>query len=640
MDKSLDTLSAQEALSENDNLWTSPSSDILESELWQASDWNLAELLETQSSFSLRRLGPKGSYSLFSRSGIPGSSIRVLIDGIPQNPPGGGSANLEQLSLSDIESVEINRQSNSKTTSGSWPGGTIRLKSKEFSSGVSSQLLYGSFGQAQGNLDWKHDWGGLKSTIGGNYLAAENNFKIFTNNSTPYNSKDDAWITLKNAQQEQWKGFLNLALHNWKIHSHYNQTQFGLPGTDNNWNPSAQSNSKELELSLSHFHKALPFRLAYQQTDSEFTWGSKDKFWREVQEETSVGQQAQRVYFSSLLKFLSFLSTPLEASWERLTPHSNNDLLKVGLNWTAERYSFDPSVAINQSIGPLDFELKYHLNYRLENATNTKDTTTIINEKQSYHSAYGSKVFFQINSQNQLWAGAERTHLAPTLAQQFGGGQGMIGNHSLEDELGWIIETGYTTKTKPSSNIYLSHRVRPFWQKRENTIEYFIDSDLSKALNMGDMEIWALELNQSLKHTFWGVFSSLLLQSAKWVSGPSQQIDNTPANTPNWTWSTNVHLQPFARFNSVLSLIKLNANLKMFGESFKDDANLSSTPSYTLISSRLLYAKPNWSYSLGVNNLLDKTIQNGYNAFPTEGRSFYTQFSMNFKTQQTPKEKL
>lgn len=636
----LDSLKGQETVSISDPLWNKPSSDILENELWEGSDWNLAELLEMQSDFAIKRLGPKGSYSLFSRSGIPGSSIRVIIDGIPQNPPGGGYTNLEILNLNDIESVELNRQSNNKHMTGAWPGGSISLTSKAFEPGISASLLYGSFEHLEGNFNFKQNWGKVQSSFFASHLSSQNNYSIFSNNNTPYNTEDDSWITLENAAQENWKVGSKLGFNNWYASTYFQSVDMGIPGYEGARNPTASFHSQKIETALGTKNPKAPFKLAYQYSGDYYKWGTQDKFWREVEKPTEVGQLNQRIYSATYLKAFSYLHFPMEASWEYIEPRTNNDLLKVGLNWTAERYSFDPSITSYSSWKALEFEIKYHLNFRQESAKNSKDTLIRLDKEQSWHSAYGSKAYIIPNTQTQFWLGFERTHLAPSLVQRFGGGQGALGNHSLKDEQGWLIETGRAYKSKLSTQTFSNFRVRPFWQLRNDAIQYFISSGLSKALNTGRMEIWAIEFSENIKHPQFGFSNTVLFQSAKWTGGPSQTIDNTPPDTPQWILTSKLHIKPFNSSFKLLNPIKLASSFKMQGMSFKDNANQDKIDSYFLWNFRLMYSPDYWNFSLGVNNIFDKITENGYSTFPTEGRSFYTKISFNLLTQQTPKEEI
>jgi outer membrane cobalamin receptor len=637
---SLKRLDDKEVVSSNDALWSKPSSDILESQIWEGSDWNLAELLEMQSDFSIKRLGPKGSYSLFSRSGIPGSSIRILIDGIPQNPPGGGNTNLELLSLNDIESVELNRSSDSKNNSGGWPGGTIQLKSKKFAPSVRGEFLVGSYEHFEGSFSYKEDWRILKTSISGQYLTSENNYQIFSNNNTPYNVDDDFWLELDNAAQKNWLINTKIFVKDWFFKSQFQKIEMGIPGFEGARNPNAKFHSQRIETTLGNSNKNFPYKISYQNSGDFYSWGTQDKFWRAVQKDSEVGQLSQRIYSTGQLKYFSFFSIPVEGSWEYIAPRTNNDRFKVGLNWTAERYSFDPSLNSYTSWKALDFEFKYHLNYRIESAKNSKDTLTTLNQDQSWHSAYGGKTYFSTSPNTQFWLGFERTHLAPSLVQKFGGGQGALGNHQLKDETGWLVETGRSYKSKITPKTFSYFRIKPFWQLRNDAIQYFIATDLSKAFNTGRMETWAIKFSENIKNPYFGFFNTFLFQSTLWTTGPSQLIDNTPPGTPNWTISSRIHLQPFNKSFKTLHPFKMVSTYKIQGASFKDKANLEQIDPYQLLNFRLIYSPQNWKISFGVNNIFDNIIENSYSTFPLEGRSFYSKISFDIITQQTPQEKI
>jgi len=87
----------------------------------------VAELLRSRGAADMRTYGPVGSLALPSLRGATAEQILVMVDGRPINPPQGGGADLTDISLQNVERVEIVHGAVSAQYGSAAVGGVINI---------------------------------------------------------------------------------------------------------------------------------------------------------------------------------------------------------------------------------------------------------------------------------------------------------------------------------------------------------------------------------------------------------------------------------------------------------------------------------------------------------------------------------
>ncbi len=119
-------------------------SSVINKGTFEAKAQDLAELVEKESSVQVRQSGGLGSFSDISLRGASSNQVMVFIDGIPLNDSSGGGVDLSNISLSDVDSIEVYKGVTPINFGRSSIGGAINIKAKRSSNDkLKADLLLG-----------------------------------------------------------------------------------------------------------------------------------------------------------------------------------------------------------------------------------------------------------------------------------------------------------------------------------------------------------------------------------------------------------------------------------------------------------------------------------------------------------------
>ncbi len=168
---------------------------------------DISEVIEKKTGIQIRQSGGAGTYSTISIRGASGQQVMVLIDGVPLNKASGGWVNLSNISLSDVESIEIYRGINPLNFGVSSFGGIINIKTKRSKKGLSGSVTtgYGSFNTKKAGFFINHKPGKTDYIINGDYLSSANDYDILIDPTPLFpESGDERWEKRNNAQFYQF----------------------------------------------------------------------------------------------------------------------------------------------------------------------------------------------------------------------------------------------------------------------------------------------------------------------------------------------------------------------------------------------------------------------------------------------------
>ncbi|GGX41166.1 TonB-dependent receptor plug domain-containing protein [Saccharospirillum salsuginis] len=214
---------------------------VIGRDAFQADHHSVADVLEITPGVQIQSTGELGSYSTLSVRGATGQQSLVFVDGILLTGSGGGSADLGQIPLDQVESIEIYRTAAPPQFSQDAMGGVINIVTREDSQDGSRTQMgvkLGSFGlrEARGAHHWT--WGGARLNIRASALSAENDFPFLYDAGTPDVSEDDVEQRRNNADYERYSASADVTRqvghHQWLAAVNGQWSTKSLPAWNNN----------------------------------------------------------------------------------------------------------------------------------------------------------------------------------------------------------------------------------------------------------------------------------------------------------------------------------------------------------------------------------------------------------------------
>lgn len=178
---------------------------VIERDSFEGKMEDLSDVVEKEAGIQVRQSGGLGSYSTVSLRGSSGNQVMVYIDGILLNEASGGNVNLSNISLSDVESIEIYRGLSPINFGSASIGGVVNIRTRRTGNDLKGSISsgYGSFNTWKLSAFVNHKLGMLDYLISADYLSSDNDFKMLNDNGTQYNPDDDIWEKRKNNRFDQ-----------------------------------------------------------------------------------------------------------------------------------------------------------------------------------------------------------------------------------------------------------------------------------------------------------------------------------------------------------------------------------------------------------------------------------------------------
>lgn len=189
-------------------------SSIIGKNSFDAKAQNLAEVVEKESSVQVRQSGGLGSFSDLSLRGASSSQVMVFMDGIPLNDSSGGGVDLSNISLSDVDSIEVYKGVTPINFGRASIGGALNIKTKRaLKEKLKADLLlgYGSFNSLKIAPFFSNKYGKFDYLLSTEYMSSKNNFTFLNDNGTKWNNNDDEYQKRNNAKFYHWNTLLNFA---------------------------------------------------------------------------------------------------------------------------------------------------------------------------------------------------------------------------------------------------------------------------------------------------------------------------------------------------------------------------------------------------------------------------------------------
>ena len=179
---------------------------VINKEQFEGKIVSLAEVIEKEAGVQVRQSGGLGSFSSVSLRGSSSDQVMVFLDGVLLNDASGGGVDLSNISLSDVESIEIYRGITPANFGRSSIGGAINIRTNRAKKGFKGNVSagYASFHTKKGSLFINHKPDKWDYLISADVMETANDFEFVNDKGTDWNLDDDEEEERNNAAVEQY----------------------------------------------------------------------------------------------------------------------------------------------------------------------------------------------------------------------------------------------------------------------------------------------------------------------------------------------------------------------------------------------------------------------------------------------------
>jgi len=153
---------------------------VIEREDFEGKMEDLSEVIEKETGIQGRQSGGLGSFSTVSLRGSSSDQVMVFLDGILLNDASGGGVDLSNISLSDVEAIEIYKGTTPINFGKASIGGVVNIRTLRTKEGLNANLSsgYGSFNTRKLSGFVNHKPGRWNYLISADALASDNDLNL------------------------------------------------------------------------------------------------------------------------------------------------------------------------------------------------------------------------------------------------------------------------------------------------------------------------------------------------------------------------------------------------------------------------------------------------------------------------------
>jgi outer membrane cobalamin receptor len=591
---------------------------------------NLSEVIEKQTGVQVRQTGGLGSFSTVSLRGASSDQVMVYLDGVLLNDAAGGGVDLSNISLSDVDSIEIYRGISPINFNKASIGGVVNINTRRSQPGLDANVTtgYGSFNTKEISGLINHKPGATDYMITGDYLSSDNDFRMLNNNGTPLNPDDDRWEDRNNAQFEQGNILARLgydidtntrvdAVNRW-----FSKNQ-GLPS----WNNSNFTNTTyDTDLNISTLKLTAndwtPFHL---NTSTQINYLTKIEEYDDTEGQIGLGAQKMRYttdrygasFFSEWIsdrQSIGFEMTGQQEVYNSEDQLNDKKLIKTqrqamiaGLQDTV--FFFDQTLSITPAtrFQFINDELKYSID------PSYKDS---IQNENYINPQVGLK--YKFTPDLAIKSNLAKYNREPSFFELYGDRGFFVGNPNLKAESGINFDIG------AEWNRCLENP----WVTGFSLYGIYFSSDISDLITRS-YDARGIGKSENISDaTIDGIESEFAVDALRYL----RLIER-------FTWQDTQNRSDIAAFNgnqlpgryeySWLSRAEFSyLNCMVFVEYIREDnmyydtANLLKADTASVVNSGISWICKSWKLTLDAKNINSDMYQD-FNGFPLPGRSYY-----------------
>ena len=543
---------------------------------------SLAEILQRQSSVIVRDMGGVGTTATISIRGTSTRQSLMLLNGVPLNPDGNSTVNLQDIPAHMLERMTLYRSHSPLHLMSSTIGGVLDMKTI---SEATSSLHVG--------LDsWTNSWvrGNTPFTLGesqGNIfvsgLFANNAYPYFDNRNTPFNTDDDVWATRQNNDVQQGNFLGTWDIGSWSlVHTGARKIQ-GIPGhiiiptpdirmhsnrhltgLHRDWG----SETRHHDLQLWHTQH----REILQDPKGNLGQGELEIDWTYH----SIGVQGIHRWTQSELWYPSVgWSSRMDFAGERQT--------ETGHQRFSQQIQFGQEFILDQ------WEWSSRLNTHW---LSTQSTQVVVAPKTSF--------LYHISDRDHTWISLLRGFRPPDFTEVYGNRGAIIGNPNLLPEVGTTLDLGWT-RQQPLH--WLRHLQMAIFARDTNNEILFVQNAQRQSLpiNFEATRVLGLESEwqvQLQEHLEWA--GSLSLTHSENRSNLQGLTGKNLPNIPQWSSSQQLWWMS--------DKLWLGSDVYWADGNYWDAPNQRKAPTRLIHNATFRYTSPNWRIEITGRNLWNRIV--------------------------------
>ncbi len=593
----------------------------------------LSDVLKKETGVQIRSSGGMGSFSEVSLRGSSSDQVMVFLDGVLLNDASGGGVNLSNISLFDVESIEVYRGFTPINFGSASIGGAVNIKTIRTEEGLKASALagYGSFDTYQAGAFLNHKPSRWDYLVSVDYLDSENDFEFDNDKGTPYNPADDETENRHNAQFDQMNiltkvGYELSNTSRIDVFNQYFDKAQGIPDWRNN---KSTDTSLETERNITALKITLD-DLGKWEINSATTLSYS---WKEEEYDDSLGQiglgrqhtidttrrLGGKFYADTMLGF-NLLAVQLEFNHETYEP---DDLITSRSPRDSSRDTFSASIQdtlllLNERllITPV---LRYSLTRdELESSVSAYGVTLKSRDRDNSNISpqiglkYAPFYWLTLKSNFGIYL------REPSFFELFGDRGLFLGNTDLKEETGKNFDIGFEMKKHFDFNGLNSASFKAvyFSSDVDDLITRTFDArGVGKSVNIDETQVRGLETGINIE--FLDHFR--FIASATWQDSENlSEVSSFKHKDLPGRWEKSFLGRLEWQIGDFTAHVEYQADKNMY----YDSANLLDAKDKEDISAGLKWVHNSVAVTMEGRNLQDNQYED-FNGFPMPGRSFY-----------------
>lgn len=541
----------------------------------------IAELLQRQSSILIRDMGGLGTHSTISIRGTSTRQNLLLLNGIPLNPDGNNSVNLQDIPLRMLKSMTIYRSHSPLHIMSSTIGGVLDMRTmnqKDPSAHIGIDTWCNSWLRASSPFVLKQTSG----TIFVSGLFAQNAFPYFDNRNTPFNTDDDLWKIRANNDVIQG----NL-LGNWSIgqtdilHTSVYKQQ-GVPGHIIIPTPNIRLHSSR---NLTGLHRSWSKEISQHDL---LMWHT---YQRELLDD-SKGNLGQ----GDLMIDWSYHSIGVQG-FHRWT---NHDFWFPSFGWSSridtatehiessEQQRFGQQMQIGQMFITNDWEWSSRVNIHW-----------LTTQADSIVFAPKTSLLYHLSKSDHVWMSVIRGFRPPDFHEMYGNQAAIIGNPNLRSEIGTTLDLGWTRQ----QNLHWLNYVQIALFARNTKDEIIFVQNAQResiAMNFERTRMLGIESDWIIQFQSFSWTGSITFNQSKNHSSDKSLYGNSLPNVPLWMsghqlwWNSNY--------------LWLGTDVYWSDGNYWDASNQRKSPHRLIHNASIRWSPENWQFEITGRNLWNRIV--------------------------------
>ncbi|MBW1893583.1 MAG: TonB-dependent receptor [Deltaproteobacteria bacterium] len=611
---------------------------IIKREQFEGKMEDLAEVIKKEAGVQIRRSGGLGSFSTVSLRGSTSDQVMIYMDGILMNDASGGGVDLSNISLSDVESIEIYKGTTPINFGKASIGGVVNIKTIRSENGLNAGVGagHGSFNtnDLSGFINYKP--GKWDCLISADYLTSDNDYEIENDNGTPLNPHDDKKEKRNNAQFDQYNvlgkfGYDFNRNNRIDLVNQWFSKDQGLP----NWsNTSRATLDTKRNISTVKF-TANDLGSFHFNTATKFSYLFKNEEYRDVHSDIGLGNQHSRYittryggeFYAEWLTDMNTLILVMDAYHETYEP---KDLLS-GIDPNSSSRDM-PGIGMQDSLvlfeDMLTITPAFRYTYYKDKLKSGVDPYGHLLDSVSQSKGYFNPQI-GLKLQPLTWltfkTNLDRYNRVPSFFELFGDRGFFIGNYDLKAETGVNFDAGFEVNKKIENKLLnnFSANVTYFQSNIDDLITRVYDArGIGKSVNISSASIKGIEL--------WGkidLFKYFKLIGNATIQDPvnHSKIQGFDGKKLPGQFQKTYMVRAETRYHNWKLFAEYIANKDMY----YDTANLLKAENQSNINIGISWLFNQLLLSLEAKNITDERYED-YNGYPMPGASYFVKAKYDF----------